>query len=682
MPIAAVSWIERFYSDLRPTPSRWSACLRIVLAVTLSVILLLVWQIPYLSIAVIFVFIVSRESPSVSLRSGIRIEITLAASVATELGVVALTDNNPVARVLSVVIVSLMAGVFVMATNEPGFAAIWGYIYCTLLATWEKHVPASATVTNSLWLLAATTIAVGCSVAVEYAFNRRDPVKALFEEQRARYRSLSMMFALYAQGAGPEGLRHAVIKVAQFASTGQAEMQRLFNTIVDRDLDPQSLPIGARVRITMLAQLMDDSAAFGFDTVAADNPEIRNRCGRIASACSALLENETPGSDQPTGSPYELTPLDRVEADLHAIGSMPRDFRPSRDKELVALPSKSVPLFIPGALRDPQTWAFGLKISLCVTFCYIFYFSVNWPGIETSVITVLIVGLTNTGASKQHALFRLAGAIIGGLIFGLGSIIFLFPAMDSITSLVILVAAITFAAAWISTGPNFSYLGWQIIFAFYIVTLTDFRAPTELAPARDRLIGVLLALVVMWIVFDRLWPVRTVTAMRRSLASLLHSEAAFLRLELTGRSTQALIRKSHALRHSLSNTMNTLRGMNEAVEYEFGVDRKRHIASSEQILRAGLAAVTLFWNELSELRQAEADLLDDADLMSVRSKLADQLDELGNAVVEKSCGPAEASVGVEIPGLPEIPRCSVYVRDTSKRLRQLQTIVSRLGSLP
>lgn len=40
-------------------------------------------------------------------------------------------------------------------------------------------------------------------------------------------------------------------------------MQHLYNTIVERNMDTGDLPEATRVRITMLAQLMDIAAAFG-----------------------------------------------------------------------------------------------------------------------------------------------------------------------------------------------------------------------------------------------------------------------------------------------------------------------------------------------------------------------------------------------------------------------------------
>src|SRR5271169_189576 len=134
--------------------------------------------------------------------------------------------------------------------------------------------------------------------------------------------------------------------------------------------------------------------------------------------------------------------------------------------------------------------------------------------------------------------------------------------MDSITSLVVLVAVVAFISAWWAGGRRFNYVGLQIAFSFYLVAFEDFHAPTELAPARDRLIGILVALVVMWFVFDQIWPVRTITAMRRSLASILRSEAEFFGAELEIPQHEELIRKTDVLRDHVGKTMAAIRSMN------------------------------------------------------------------------------------------------------------------------
>ena len=682
----SATWAQRIWLDLQPTPGRLGATLRIVLASILTLLLLLVWQVPFASIALYFVFIVGRDSPSVSLRSGVMSMLTLIAAVATELGVVSFSDNDPMARVLGVTIVSFIAGMLVVATTVPVLPSTWGFIFCTLIALWEKHAPADTLVKGSLWILAATGIAVGCSILVEYIFASRNPAELLAEERRMRYRSLVAMFTLYAQGADAQQIREAAVRVARLAATGQSGMQRLYNSIVDRNLDSGTLPIGTRVRITMLAQLMDVSAAFGFQTPTVDDPETRQRCAQIAAECQALLVDARPqheGYAQP-GPGDTLTLLDRVEGNLHVIASMPYDVSRDRDKELVALPSKKVPLLIPGAFKDRSTWAFGLKISLCATLCYIFYFAVDWPGISTSVTTVLIAGLSTTGAIKQKFAFRLLGAVIGGLILGIGCTALLFPKMDSITSLTVLVAVMAFGSAWIAAGRQFSYVGLQIIFSFYLVAFEDFHAPTELAPARDRLIGILVALIVMWFVFDQMWPVRTVTAMRRSLASILRSEADLFSTELTVPNHEDLIRQTDVLRDHIGKTMAAIRSMNDVVEYEFGVDRERHMQTAETILRAALTAVALVWNELSMLHEEEdTNFLINPELIELRRRMKQGLDALVTSVLQEA-KLEDSALSTDLPSslataeLSLHPRYGEYTQHTIERYLELKSIVAGL----
>ncbi len=687
---STATWIERIWLDLQPTPGRLSGALRITLASVLTLILLLVWQVPFASIALYFVFLVGRDSPAVSVRSGIMSLLTLVAAVATELGLVALTDNDPMARVIGVAVVSFLAGAFVVASTVPALASTWGFIFCTLIALWERHAPANALVTTSLWLLAATGTAVGCSVLVEYLFSSRNPAHQLQEERYIRYRALVAMYTLYAQGADPQALHDAGIRVARLAVAGQSGMQRLYNMIVERNLDFGVLPIGTRVRIPMLAQLMDVSAAFATQQPDASDPDIQQRCAQIASECRALLEGSVPRHEfyMPHGPESKVTLLDRVEGILHVITSMPSRPDPVRDRELVALPTSKVPLLVPGALKDKNTWAFGFKISLCATLCYILYFAVDWPGISTSVTTVLIAGLSTTGAIKQRFTFRLAGALIGGLILGIGCMTFLFPAMDSIASLTLLIAVMAFGSAWIAGGRQFNYVGLQIIFSFYLVAFEDFHAPTELAPARDRLIGILVALIVMWFVFDSLWPVRTVTAMRRSLASILRNEANLFRTELAAPPREELIQQTDTLRDHIGKTMAAIRTMNDTVEYEFGLDRQMHMETAHEILRAALTAVALIWNELAVLHKEEdADFLTDPNLVDLRRKLVEKMDELVASVLQEPAASTQQEVRESpSPDLAstcsatlEHPRYGEYAQNTIARYRELQSLVAGLA---
>jgi len=678
-----VRWLKQFWEDLQPTPGRLGTSLRIVLATTVTLILLMTWQIPQAAIGLYLVFLLGRDSPSVSMRGGIVSILTLGAAVVTELALVVLTDNSPMSRVLSVAAVTFLAGMMMRATTIPNNGVLWGFIFCTLIGTWEFHAPAEALVKNSLWLVGAGAVGIGCAVAVEYVFGASNPVARLEEQLRIRYKALENLFTTIGNRATAEEVSAATIQVSRLAASGQTAMQELYNVIADRNLDPRSLPIGSRVHITMLAQLMDISAAFASQHPAVTDPETAERCARIAAECHQLAfpdasipERQSERTQQPLS-----TLLDRVETMLQTMRDMPQRDRSEGGKDLIALPAKEVPLLIPGGLSNQDNVAFALKLSLSATVCYIFYQAVDWPGISTSVTTVFFTAVGSTGAAKQKLLFRVLGAAIGGLVFGIGATAFLFPLMDSITSLVVLVAAIAFVAAWCGTGRRFNYVGLQIALAFYFVAFEGFGAPTELAPARDRFVGILVAFVVMWFIFDQMWPVRTVTVMRRALASVLRSDASLLQLGEAGGARSEKLRQANALRDQVGKTVAGLRTMNDAVEYEFGVNRELHLRSSHAILRAAFSAVAMFWNQLVVFHSPDdEDFLRDPRLTEMRRAFAAELNSMADAVAQKATYKPVLAGSFPNGTILDHPRYGEYVRNTVTRFGELQGIVSSLNS--
>jgi multidrug resistance protein MdtO len=676
------SLIRKFWEDLQPTPGRLNSSLRIVLATIIALILMLVWQMPSIYIGMYFIFLVGRDSPSISLRTGLISVLTVVLAIAVELAVIILSDNDPMARVLSLTIVTFISGVIVASSNFPVLGSTWGLIFCTVIGTWDKHAPADKLVKGSLWLIATLSVAVGSAVLVEYVFGDRDPAKKLEEQRKLRYQALDKMFTTYAETANNEERFAAAMPVSRLAIAGSTGMLELYNKIAERNLDVGKLPPGTRLRVAMLSQIMDVAAAFGLQNTEEDSPELRRRCAIVAEQCRELIPNFIPKTEKrlrfmPENS---MTLLDRVEGAIHAILTMPSDAAEMGNKELVALPARKAPFFIPGALGRSDTVAFGLKISLCATLCYIVYNAVDWPGISTSVITVIVTGLSSSGAIKQRLFFRLLGSIVGGLILGLGAISLLFPHMDSITSLVVLIGLIAFGSAWIAAGPRFNYVGLQIAFSFYLVAFEDFSAPTELAPARDRLIGILLALLVMWFVFDQIWPVRTVTVMRRGLAGVLKSDASFLRLVESVPDRADLLQQADALRDQIGKTVVALRTLNDAVDYEFGVDRESHIRTSEMILRTSLTAGALFWNQFAVLYSDESkDFLTEPNLVDMRRKLATHIDRLADGVTKKTVPEIIPATDFVTTAMLADSRYGEYSHNTIARFEELQAFAFKLS---
>src|SRR5215813_895584 len=115
--LSFTSWLRRFWQDLQPTPERLNSSLRMTLATVLTLVLLLVLQMPFLAFGLYAVFLLVRESPSASFRFGVATLMVATLAIVIELAVVYLTDNDPMARVLSVSAIAFLGGMIVVGTS-------------------------------------------------------------------------------------------------------------------------------------------------------------------------------------------------------------------------------------------------------------------------------------------------------------------------------------------------------------------------------------------------------------------------------------------------------------------------------------------------------------------------------------------------------------------------------------
>jgi uncharacterized membrane protein YccC len=162
--------------------------------------------------------------------------------------------------------------------------------------------------------------------------------------------------------------------------------------------------------------------------------------------------------------------------------------------------------FKPDAFTNPAHVHFALKVTFGAMFCYIFYSAIDWSGIHTAFITVIFIALESTEATLYKGMLRIVGCVIGGA-FALFSIVFLIPRMETIASLIVLVAAVSAIAAWVATGSErISYAGFQIAFAFFLSMFQGYAPDTDLDKIRDRFVGILIGLVVTTAVFHYTWP--------------------------------------------------------------------------------------------------------------------------------------------------------------------------------
>jgi multidrug resistance protein MdtO len=196
---------------------------------------------------------------------------------------------------------------------------------------------------------------------------------------------------------------------------------------------------------------------------------------------------------------------------------------------------------------------------------------------------------------------RFTGAIAGGLL-GIGAQIFILPSLDSIAGFTLLFIAVTIVAAWIETSsPRLSYFGAQLATAFYFVNAQEFKFQPSLVVARDRVVGILLGLMMMWLVFEPLWGAPTAVAMRRAFISTLRLLAQLAR-EPFSNNLRIAVERSYSLRETVNMSFNKVRALADAVLFDFGPTRQEDLALRTRIVGWQPQLRTLFVTRVSLLK--------------------------------------------------------------------------------
>src|SRR6202012_2017799 len=197
-------------------------------------------------------------------------------------------------------------------------------------------------------------------------------------------------------------------------------------------------------------------------------------------------------------------------------------------------------------------------------------------------------------ASVQKALLRLGGALFGGLL-GLATIICLMPNMDTLTPLLIVVAVCLTVAMWIATGsPRISYFGVQMGVAFVLCVLNDLGPTTDLVPARDRVLGVMLGIAVSGVVFLLTGTAFAGTLMRRSLANALNSLSGLARVGLHGEASPAIIRPARGWRWKVYQDLAATLRLHDESKFEWGVGLANAATERARITRITGEAQSVF----------------------------------------------------------------------------------------
>jgi len=238
----------------------------------------------------------------------------------------------------------------------------------------------------------------------------------------------------------------------------------------------------------LIRTLANDSLAFGFSII-------------LIAASSVNIIWARPNSFRPDIGITLWTSFGMILGTLAAVLA---DWMFSPRGALADLPTRTSRMFVADAFSNPAYQVFALKGCLAATICYVTWAGLGWSGLGVCTVTCVIAAPHSTpGSSRQRLTTRLLGLLTGGVICGIGSQVFILPSVDSIVGFALPFAAVSATAAWVVTSsPRLSYFGRQMALAYYLTIFQGFGINPSLAMSRDRLMGILLGLLVMWLVFD------------------------------------------------------------------------------------------------------------------------------------------------------------------------------------
>jgi multidrug resistance protein MdtO len=224
----------------------------------------------------------------------------------------------------------------------------------------------------------------------------------------------------------------------------------------------------------------------------------------------------------------------------------------------------------------------------------------------------------------------------------MGAQIVILPHLDSIAEFTVLFVAVSAVGLWFATSsPRLAYFGVQIIVAFYLINLQEFKEQISLGIARDRVVGILLGLCAMWLIFDQLWGTLASVEMKKVFVSNLRWLAEFEREPLPAERKIA-IERSYFLRATINTNFDKVRSLADGVLFEFGPSRERDLALRRQIrewqpqLRMlFLTRITLFKYRL-QLTGFELPAAVRASQLEFDSRLAVILDRMADRMEEKA----------------------------------------------
>jgi multidrug resistance protein MdtO len=643
-----LAWFEEFLKqELAPYEGRVGTVARMTFAATLVMIVCMTFRISYAWQGAIYALLISRESIRATLQSMATMFVVTAIGITFILLQAYFAISFPLLHFVSNIATLFVAFYAVSALTDYTAAVAFANTIAAGIPFWDRHVSAETNVEDTLRLVLAVLVGVAITAAVELVFTRRRPGDEVVSLIAERLAAVGNVLTCYAEGRAADPSSEQ--KIIRFGMLGTSLIRRSLRRS-DYSAEYSIEAGGIAALVGRLVDLAASLTQVDVQPSISDRKRFQNLTAALATIRQDLINRTIPApvqfnrDEQSSGVAPLLSEMEHtatlIPQAFSSSGSI-HDYLPTPDD----LPRRT--LLAPDAFANPAHVRFALSGCLAASICYIIYNAIDWPGISTAVTTCMLTALTTIGSSRQKQFLRLTGATFGGFVLGMGSQIFILPYLDSIAGFVVLFVAVTAFSAWIMTSsPRLSYFGVQVALAFYLINLNEFKMQISLAVARDRVVGVLLGLFIMWLVFDQLWSAPAGVEIRRAFISNLRLIAQFAR-EPLATDLKASLARNLALRETITTDLDKVRALGDSILFEFGPSRAQDLALRDRIrqwqthLRMLFIALVVLWRyrlrlsgfELPEaIYPAEEEF--DKRLATALDGIADRIDGKGSTKTE------------------------------------------------
>jgi len=514
-PLAAKT--KRLWRELvRDTEGRAAFALRLSVIAALTLTVTQFYGTPYAAVAIYLSFFLNRGDRATSILLNIALVVVVSLVLTTVLLIARAVIEEPGVRLAAMAVASL---VLMFLGSASKLRPIAGTVaLCIVYAlTLLRSVPQGELATRGLlyaWLFVG--IPAGVSLVVNLVIA---PAPRWLAERALAARLRAGALALRGEDRAPltKAIEQGVGEI--LARLRLAAIER-----TSRKEDLAALGSGARSSLVLLLQI--DALGYGGDL---------EWCAQTADRLDGMARVLESGRyplcariSKPRVTEQTIL-MNAISATLAQFCTMPAE----------ASPKQKSGFFVADAFTNPVHVQHALKATAAAMGCYLLYSLLDWPGLHTSLITCYVASLATLGEAAEKLWLRIIGCLFGATA-GVASIIWLLPHMDSLPPLAALIFVMTLPTAWIAGGsPRISYAGFQIAFAFYLCVVQGSGPSADLVVARDRVIGILLGNLAMWLVFTRVWPASVAGRIEIAITELGTGLAEMSRMSPIARLTEA-----------------------------------------------------------------------------------------------------------------------------------------------